>query len=136
MLEVNNFTNFSIDKDTLFAVVEKALRGERRKVNISLAFVKEEEIKKINKIYRKKNHSTDVLAFAYSKKSLIGEIILCPAKIKKNAEENNTVFEEELLRVFVHGVLHLLGYSHNRKEKEKEMNEKTRTILRDLKIIC
>ncbi len=136
MLEVNNFTNFSIDKELFSTIVKRVMEKEGKKGNISSALVTEEEIRRINKIYRKKDDSTDVLAFSYSRKNLIGEIILCPAKIKKNAKKEGVAFEEELIRVFVHGILHLLGYRHKREEEEKEMSKKTRSILRDLKIIC
>ena len=64
MIEINNLTNFTVDKKSFSQVAKKVLKGENRETEtISLAFVGKEEIKKLNKKFRKKNKPTDVLSF-------------------------------------------------------------------------
>jgi len=120
MLEINNLTNFIVDKKILSTVAKKVLIGENRETeNISLVFVGKKEIKKLNKKYRKIDKSTDVLSFDLSANyklptanSYLGEIVICPEVVKEK--------EEEILRVFIHGVLHLCGYDHEKSKKEAE----------------
>ena len=89
--------------------------------DISIVFVGEAESRKINRKYRKKNKSTDVLSFnldsGYNKngKSLEGELVLCPDVIAKNVRGNKVDFSRELAFVLAHGVLHILGWRHGKK---------------------
>jgi len=92
-----------------------------------------EKIKALNKKYLKRNRPTDVLAFpepeSFPQKSKenfnLGEIIICPQQVKKNAKKYNLSFKKELARVLTHGILHLLGYNHEASPKKaKEMEKK------------
>lgn len=120
-IEVNNKTKCQIAKKDLKEIAEKAfeyLFAEKvinaKKISLSIALVSEEEIKKINKRYRKKNQSTDVLSFCYEKKSeeIVGEIILCLKVIKKNAVADKESFRKELKKNIIHGILHIIGLRH------------------------
>lgn len=140
MIEINNLTTVSINEDFLKKIAKKVLEGEkaRKEVNMSIALVGPGRIKKINKRYRGKNRITDVLSFSEFKIELgqfkvgdlkktrdLGEIIICLREVKKNAKKYKLEFETELARVLIHGVLHLLGYDHEKSGKEaKEMEEK------------
>lgn len=122
MIEINNFTNFAINNNTFSTVAKKVLSGEnRKKQTISLAFIGKGEIKKLNKKFRRKNQPTDVLSFELKEsfdgagKDFLGEVVICPEIVKKNAKG---AFEREMIRVFIHGILHLCGYDHERSEKE------------------
>ena len=67
---------------------------------------------------------TDVLAFP-NKNLGLGEIVVCLREVKKNAKRYNSTFEKELARVLIHGILHLLGYNHEKNTIEaKKMKEK------------
>lgn len=103
------------------------------KCSLSIALVGQGRMRKINKRYRGKNRITDVLAFPESRVLLekfkvgpvqktqqLGEIIICFREVKKNAKKYNTTFEKELARVLIHGLLHLLGYDHEKSETESE----------------
>lgn len=134
MIEINNLTSFTLDKKLFTGVAKKVLSGENKGTEtLSLAFVSKEEIKKLNKKYRKKNKATDVLSFDLTtnyklptKNSYLGEIVICPEVVKEK--------KEDILRVFVHGILHLLGYDHKKNEKEaKEMEAKEEKHLNNLK---
>ena len=127
MIEINNLTTNVIDKEFLKKVAKMVLDGEKAKEkNLSIALVGEGRMREINKKYRKKNRATDVLSFPNNG---LGEIILCLREIKKNAKKANLPFEKELAQVLIHGILHLLGYEHEktsaswRKEANK-MKEK------------
>ncbi|MBZ1345190.1 MAG: rRNA maturation RNase YbeY [Candidatus Nealsonbacteria bacterium] len=121
MIEINNLTGDFLDEKFLKKIGQKVLEGEsasrqKRKTNLSLVFVSQGKIQKLNKIYRKKNQATDVLAFGQSQKFPImlenelglGEVVICPREVKKNAKKYNSSFKKELARVLIHGILHLL----------------------------
>jgi len=138
MVEVNNLTTLSIDEGLIKKVIEKVLEGEKKKGEVSVAFIGPSRMRKINKRYRNKNRATDILSFPESEIKLkgfkigpleksgnLGEIIICSREVKKNAKRYNSDFEKELTKVLIHGTLHLLGYDHERSEKDaKEMKEK------------
>ena len=136
MLEINNLTNFVLDKRSFSTVAKKVLKGENRETEtLSLAFVGKEEIKKLNKKFRKKNKATDVLSFKLNEGNSLGEIIICPEVVKENAKKYGVDFKKEMIKVFVHGILHLLGYDHEKSKKEaKIMEEKERLYLSKFKI--
>ena len=108
MIEINNLTKTVIDKKFLEGLAKKVLKRENRKeINLSIAFVGEERIKKLNKKYRGKNKVTDVLSFGDG----LNEIVICPTVIKT---------KKELARVLTHGILHLLGYGHGKNMEKKQ----------------
>ncbi len=152
MIEINNLTTSPVDEDFLkknakmvldeeFAVRQLAERKEE--ANLSIAFVGQGRMREINKRYRGKNRVTDVLSFPESKVLLqkfkvgpaqkiqgLGEIIICLREVKKNAKKFNSSFEKELNRVLIHGILHLLGYDHEKGEEEAgKMEEKEKYYL-------
>ena len=119
MIEINNLTKFAVDKKSFAQVAKKVLSGENKKTEtLSLAFVGKEEIAKLNKKFRKKNKPTDVLSFDLKREGYLGEIIICPEVVKENAKKDGTTMKKEMMKVFIHGILHLLGYDHEKTEKE------------------
>lgn len=101
---------------------------------ISVSIVSEENIHEINRTYRNKDSVTDVISFAFldnvpkrdellhSKNEVdLGEIYICLNRAKKQAKDYNHSLERELDFLFVHGLLHLLGYNHMTKEDENIM---------------
>lgn len=102
---------------------------------INLVFCNDEKIQELNKTYRGKDKVTDVLSFIYSEKptevdDLLGEIFICVPQTerqasnadwsKKNLERYSSV-EMELYKLFVHGLLHLRGYDHEKDEDFRVM---------------
>jgi len=121
MIEINNLTLGGVDEEFLKGVAKKILKGENKKeLNLSIVFVGESRIKKLNKEYRGKNRVTDVLSFGDG----LNEIVICLQEVKKNARKFNSNFKKELARVLIHGILHLLGYEHEKEKKEAEKMEK------------
>ncbi len=129
MIEVNNLTTSQVDENFVKRIVEGVLRGEKKQRDMSVAFIGEGRMRKLNKKYRKKNKVTDVLAFGEG----LGEIVICLREVKKNAKKFNSNFQEELARVLIHGILHLLGYNHQKsEEEEKKMKEKEKHYLQKI----
>ncbi len=128
MIEINNLTAVSIDESFLKAVARKVLKGEKQEdKDLSIALVGQEKIKELNKRYRGENRATDVLAFPGNG---LGEIVICLKEVKKNAKRFNSVFEKELARVLIHGILHLSGYDHEKREIEaRKMMKKEKDYL-------
>lgn len=113
---------------------------------MSVTFVNNEEIHRINHQYRDKNAPTDVISFALEDEGMdempiifegldiprnIGDIIVSVEKINEQATEFNHSFERELGFLVVHGFLHLNGYDHMNEPDEKEMFDLQRKILDD-----
>lgn len=102
-------------KKELEDALEKIFPEEESVVNV--VFVSKEEIKKLNEEYRKKSEVTDVLSFKISDN--ISEIYVCFEYIQENFDD----FKTELLRIIIHGVLHVKGYEHKTYFDEKNLNE-------------
>lgn len=90
-----------------------------KKYSLSVAFISENKIKEINNQYRKKNKATNILSFSLSKNE--GEILLCPALIKKETKKFNRNFTQLVGFLVIHGMLHLKGREHS-STMEKEEN--------------
>jgi len=117
-------------KKTFKKIVEKACEIENRNSAIvSLALVEDEKIKGLNKKFRNKNESTDVLSFPMDE-DIWGDIIISTDKVIDQAEEYGHSVERELSYLFTHGVLHLLGYNHKTNSTKKVMRSKEEKILK------
>lgn len=132
MVEATNLTSSKFDLEILKKIVDTVLKGESREgADVSVAIVSEARMKTINRKYRKKDRPTDVLSFSFleEKEKIsaggLGEIVICPVYIKKNAKKLKVDYNKELRLVLIHGALHLLGYDHERNEKEAELMRKT-----------
>ncbi|MGB9749673.1 MAG: rRNA maturation RNase YbeY [Caldisericia bacterium] len=102
------------DKSFVKKIVKLIL--EKEKIDnyyISIAYLSKDDLREINKKYRQKDRTTNVLSFLYEKKdTFFGEIIISDYHI--------IVRKEDFIELLIHGILHLLGYDHtNKKEKEK-----------------
>ena len=107
MIEVANLTRGKIDEKYLTGVAKKVLKGENRRENISIVFVGKKRMRDLNRKYRKQDKITDVLSFGEE----LNEIIICPAVVKT---------KKELVKVLIHGILHVLGYEHSEIMQDKE----------------
>ena len=90
------------------------------KKNLRVIFVDEIEMKKLNKQFRKKNKATDILSFAPTEDSTLGELVLCWPIIYKKAKKHTSAISlsEWLNWLTLHGLLHLLGFEHEQGGKE------------------
>ncbi len=145
MVEINNLTTSKINKVFLKEVSQKVLKKEKKEnSSLSIALIGSARMRKLNKKYRGKNRSTDVLSFIENldflgkskelkKLDILGEIVICVSDVKKNAKRLNISFKKELARVLIHGILHILGYDHEASEsKAKAMKEKENYYLSNI----
>src|ERR1017187_5783213 len=91
---------------------------EKKKIkNLSYNFCSDEEVMQINQQFLKHNTYTDIISFDYCEKnSICGEIYISTERVAENATQHKVLFEEELLRVLAHGLLHLCGYKDKKPE--------------------
>ena len=137
-ISINNIGGYNIRKkqiDKLFRLIGCELK-KVSDCEVSIAFVDNLAIKKLNKDYRHINKPTDVLSFAefkelrkIKKKSYLGEIIISYPYIKKQAKENNKLIYQEIAYMLIHGLLHLIGYDHLNTKDEQRMKLKEKTIM-------
>ena len=94
--------------------VEAVLRGEKRHALVSVSFVGRERMRSLNARWKRRNEPTDVLAFALTGPdgATTGDIYVCPWVATREARARGLPLREELRRLVIHGVLHVLGYDH------------------------
>lgn len=118
------------DYDYLNGVIDATLKHEKVKNAIlSIVFVNDEEIKRINREYRGIDKVTDVISFAfednlkieYNNVRVLGDIYICIPRMLEQAESYGHSEKRELSFLTVHGLLHLLGYDHMTKDDEEKM---------------
>ena len=97
---------------------------------VSFSFADEEEIRRLNAAYRDKDAVTDVLSFPQyddlreldnEEEICLGDVVICGRGARRQAEEYGHSYERELLYLFVHSILHLLGYDHMEEEEKRQM---------------
>ncbi|MBQ6901110.1 MAG: rRNA maturation RNase YbeY [Firmicutes bacterium] len=132
-----------LDKMTqaaVYAVELEQLESER--CEISVTFVDMEEIHELNKEYRDVDRPTDVLSFPqfYDLEEEIpevgeiclGDVVICRDKAAEQAKEFGHSFEREIIYLFVHSVLHLLGYDHMEDDEKACMRAREEQIMEHL----
>lgn len=94
--------------------------------NINFIFCTDDYLLEINKKYLNKNTLTDVITFDYSEQEEVisGEIYISYQRIVVNAKKYNQAADNEIYRVMIHGILHLIGYNDNTENKKEIMTQK------------
>ena len=96
-------------------------RAKLKAAELTVVCLSMAQMKKINLQFRKKNKPTDVLSFLSKDPCSLGELLLCPEILQKQAKEFKHSFEIEAVTMIVHGILHLLGYDHERSTAEDRL---------------
>lgn len=92
---------------------------------VSYVFCSDERILEVNKQYLSHDFYTDIITFDYVEKGRVsGDIFISVDRVKENAKDFNVTFQQELLRVIIHGVLHLLGFEDHSQEEQQLMRQK------------
>lgn len=123
MISYFSKTNFKFKPKKLVNDLIKLIITEHKKKvgDISIIFIDDEEILEINRNYLNHDYYTDVITFNYNKNNEIsGDIFISIDTVYSNSLIYKSTFIEELLRVIIHGVLHLLDYNDN-SEIEKDL---------------
>ena len=98
-----------------------------KRVTLNLLLSNNKNIKKLNKIFRNKNKSTDVLSFPSNKKikisknTFLGDIIISYNYLDKPKTQELKLFKEKVIKTFIHGYLHLLGFDHIKNKDYSKM---------------
>ena len=108
---------------------------------ISILFMEDTDIRKLNNEFRNVDKSTDVLSFpqnsddglSFPGERILGDIAISLDKAKVQAKEHGLAFKEEIILLLIHGILHLLGYDHEISEQEEiKMRNKTRELFKEI----
>jgi rRNA maturation RNase YbeY len=105
---------------------------------LSLTLVGKTRMRRLNRTYRQRDYATDVLAFpmqdaSQSTMAFVGDMVICVPVALAQASRFGNSPDEEILRLLIHGVLHLLGYDHETTEREaKRMKRKEQAIFHRL----
>jgi rRNA maturation RNase YbeY len=128
MYEVNFFSEeveFTLKKAkaTKLWLLEVIKESNRAVKQLSFIFTSDEHLARINKEYLNHNTYTDIITFPYSedKDILESDVFISVDRVEDNAQALNLPFYEELHRVMVHGILHLLGYHDKTASQKREM---------------
>jgi len=128
MININVFSNEKAwsrklkKKELFFRNICKAFPKKykflNKKISLTLLLSNNTNIKKLNKNFRNKNKSTDILSFPFDsnlkilKETYLGDIIISYNFINKPKSQKIKFFKEKLIKTFIHGFLHLLGFEH------------------------
>jgi len=96
---------------------------------LNVVFVNDKYIRALNKAYRGKDAPTDVLSFNYDADELIGEVYVSVETADRQARDHKHSLGDELIRLIVHGILHVHGYDHEDDEDYKKMLKIERVVL-------
>ena len=119
------------NKDIFFKKIcnafPKKYKFLNKKVTLTLLLSNNQNIKKLNKVFKKKNKSTDILSFPLDKKikisknTYLGDIIISYNYLDKPRSQNLKAFKEKVTKLFIHGFLHLLGFDHKKNKDYSKM---------------
>lgn len=126
MIELDNRTSLKIDTTLIDAIADSLTKKE-----IELILLSSDEMREINKTHRNIDKDTDVLSFPYEEMPMspLGSIVISSSHVEAGSKEFGHTVDDEFALLFIHGMLHLLGYDHEKdggemREKEAEIIEK------------
>ena len=118
---------------------------DEQRCELSVTFVDLDEIHELNKIHRGVDSPTDVLSFPQFEdvceeapeegEICLGDVVICRDKAAQQAEEFGHSFEREILYLFVHSVLHLLGYDHMEDDEKRVMRTREEKIMEHIDVL-
>lgn len=133
------YGNKVINKLTIHKLISLLQKELNFKIDsLDISFVNSSEIAQLNTKYLNHNYSTDIITFDYSKSdsSIDGEILISVEDASENARKFRISFKEELLRLLIHGILHILGYNDKTISQRRLMKTKENFLLSRYKILA
>ena len=148
MININVFSNEKawskkIKKKELFfkkicKAFPKKYRFSDKKVSLTLMLSNNKNIKRLNRNFRNKDKATDILSFPFENNSkiingtYIGDIIISYNFINKPKSQKLKTFKEKLIKLFIHGFLHLLDFNHVKEKEFKKMEKEEQQIYKSV----
>ncbi len=119
--------------DNICKAFPKKYQFLNKKLSITLLLSNNKSIKKLNKKFRNKNKSTDVLSFPFGNKTknkelYLGDIIISFNFMNRPKNQNLKLFKNKVIKTFIHGFLHLLGFDHLKLKDYKKMLKEEQNI--------
>ncbi len=116
----------NINSEFFISALPKLIQSENKECGpINLIFCDDDKILEVNKEYLSHDYYTDIITFDYSLNQIIsGDLFISIDRVKENANRYSKTFENELMRVVFHGVLHLCGYNDKSEEEVVVMRSK------------
>ena len=134
-IELETTPGFSIKETTIKAWLETVVQEESKSISsLSFTICSDEFLLQINKEHLNHDYYTDIITFPYSYEPIESDIFISIDRVADNAKEYGVSSQQELARVFVHGVLHMCGYDDHEEEDKKLMREKEDHYLAKLKL--
>lgn len=120
-----------VNPEFLFAWYANVCEVESKELGeISVIFCSDEHLLEMNKEYLEHDYYTDIITFDYTQESLVsGDLFISVDRVQDNADEFDVLFQDELHRVCVHGLLHLCGYKDKSEADEELMRSKENEML-------
>lgn len=120
-----------VNPEFLFAWYSHVCEVESKTLGeISIVFCSDEHLLEMNKKYLQHDYYTDIITFDYTQGGLVsGDLFVSVDRVEDNADEFDVLFQDELHRVCVHGLLHLCGYKDKSPDDEKLMRLKENEML-------
>ena len=128
---INRQRKVKINLESFLEFTGKAIGeiAEARGKHAVIAFVSDKKMRQLNKAFRAKNATTDVLSFPFqadefeAEKNNLGDIIISAEQALRQAGVNNLDFETEIKQLILHGILHLCGFDHETDDGEMNVRE-------------
>jgi rRNA maturation RNase YbeY len=129
-----DIATFEINHEFASQQIEQLIKEENKEAgDISVIFCSDEYLLEMNKTHLNHDYYTDIITFNYVDGKLIsGDLFISVDRVKENAVKFEVSFNEELYRVILHGVLHLVGYNDKTGEEKKVMREKENYYLKKI----
>lgn len=114
------------EKQKIRQWIKKVIENEGKELgDLNIILTRDKELLELNKTYLYRKYLTDVITFEYNQeKKISGDIYLSVERIRENALKFNERVDREILRVIIHGILHLMGYRDKKDEEQTKMRQK------------
>jgi probable rRNA maturation factor len=131
-LKNTNLLKEKIDRGKIGKLIDEIIRREDKRLGeIVIVFLGDEEILRINREFLKHDYFTDIITFDYNRKrNVSGDLCIGIDSVTRNTEQYKTLYEYELVRVIIHGILHLIGYDDQNNESKRQMKAKENFYLK------
>ncbi|MDF3028226.1 MAG: metalloprotease ybeY [Fluviicola sp.] len=120
-----------VNPEFLFAWYSNVCEVENKSLgDVSIIFCSDEHLLQMNKEYLQHDYYTDIITFDYTEDNLVsGDLFISVDRVEDNSNEFDSLFQDELHRVCVHGLLHLCGYKDKSEKDEELMRSKENEML-------